>query len=231
VTGVAPTETHYQVLGLEPRATAEQIEKAYQFHLGLYGEEALATYSLLDAEELRLARARVHEAFEVLRDPSRRYEYDVANGFASGGSLVIRFPMGAPADTPVAASQAEPPQPHGDLPAASIPGVTAASTGLPPAASAPPAAAPVRTPPRVLPDPVDGAALRRFREERGISLREISLVSKVGVRYLEYIEADRHALLPASVYLRGFLQEYARVVGLEPRRTAESYMAGVPRDS
>jgi curved DNA-binding protein CbpA len=251
VTGVAPTETHYQVLGLEPRATAEQIEKAYKFHLGLYGEEALATYSLLDAEELRLARARVHEAFEVLRDPSRRYEYDVANGFVSGGSLVIRFPMGAPAerpagpptdkpmgapaespaDNPVAASQAEPPQPDADPPPASIPGVTAASTGLPPAASAPPAAAPVRTPPRVLPDPVDGAALRRFREERGISLREISLVSKVGVRYFEYIEADRHALLPASVYLRGFLQEYARVVGLEPRRTAESYLAGVPRDS
>ena len=36
------------------------------------------------------------------------------------------------------------------------------------------------------------------------------------MRYLEYIEADRHALLPAPVYLRGFLQEYARATGLEP---------------
>ena len=229
---MAPPETHYQVLGLEPRATAEQIERAYHFHLGLYGEEALATYSLLDADELRLARARVQEAFEVLRDPSRRHEYDVANGFVSGGTLVIRFPAATPADKPagVAADKPaglpvdKPAAPVADRPAAPIPATAAPSTDGP-------AAAPVRPPPHVLPDPVDGAALRRFREERGVSLREISLVTKVGVRYLEYIEADRHALLPAPVYLRGFLQEYARVVGLEPRRTAESYMARVPRDS
>jgi len=210
VTGVAPAETHYQVLGLEPRATGEQIEKSYLFHLGLYGEEALATYSLLDADELREARARVQEAFETLRDPVRRYEYDVANGFVSAGALVVPFP------TPAAPNPARPP---------------AASVARPAALGVPPEAARVRHAPQVLPDPVDGAALRRFREERGVSLRDISLVTKVGVRYLEYIEADRHALLPAPVYLRGFLQEYARVVGLEPRRTAESYLAGVPRDS
>ncbi len=97
---------------------------------------------------------------------------------------------------------------------------------------------PVRTPPppppplpapQVLEPPVDGAALRRFREGRGISLKDIAARSKVGVRYLEYIEADRHALLPAPVYLRGFLQEYARATGLEPRRTAEAYMSRVRR--
>ena len=37
----------------------------------------------------------------------------------------------------------------------------------------------------------------------------------------EYIEAERFELLPAPVYLRGFLQEYARAVGLDPRRTAD----------
>ena len=56
----------------------------------------------------------------------------------------------------------------------------------------------------------------------------ISLRSKVGVRYLEYIEQERHALLPPPVYLRGFLQEYASALGLEPRRTAEAYMALLP---
>jgi cytoskeletal protein RodZ len=79
-------------------------------------------------------------------------------------------------------------------------------------------------PPALLPEPVSGAGLRRFREERGIELRRIAEQTKVGLRFLEYIEQDRHTLLPADVYLRGFLREYARVVGLEPARTAESYM-------
>ena len=61
--------------------------------------------------------------------------------------------------------------------------------------------------------------------------REIAARSKIGVRFLEYIEEDRHGLLPAPVYLRGFLQEYARAVGLDPRRTADAYLARLRRRS
>ena len=77
--------------------------------------------------------------------------------------------------------------------------------------------------------------LDRFYRERDWrrfqSLKDIAARSKIGVRYLEYIEADRHALLPAPVYLRGFLQEYARATGLEPQRTAEAYMSRLRRAS
>jgi cytoskeletal protein RodZ len=76
---------------------------------------------------------------------------------------------------------------------------------------------------------VTGADLKKIRESRGVSLRGIALVTKIGVRYLEYIEEDRLALLPAAVYLRGFLMEYGRALGLDPLRTAESYMARLPR--
>ena len=79
----------------------------------------------------------------------------------------------------------------------------------------------------VLPDPLTGADLKRFRESRGIALRDIATASKVGVRYLEYIEAERLEVLPAPVYLRGFVQEYARVVGLDPRPTADSYLTRI----
>jgi flagellar biosynthesis protein FlhG len=83
--------------------------------------------------------------------------------------------------------------------------------------------------PHVLPEPITGSVLRRYREERGISLRDIANQSKIGTRYLEYIEGDRLDMLPAAVYLRGFLQEYARALGLDPRRTANAYMAQFPR--
>ncbi len=72
---------------------------------------------------------------------------------------------------------------------------------------------------------MSGLTLKQFRSQRGISLREIADTTKIGLRYLEYIEGDRHSSLPAAVYLRGFLQEYAKAVGLDPRQTAEAYLA------
>ncbi len=160
-----PVETHYGVLGLGPRASFDQIERAYRHAAGLYEEDSLATYSLLDAEERQAARARVEEAFAVLKDPIRRFEYDRQLGLDSG----------------------------------------AAPSFAPPVAAAAPAAARVAA--IALPEPVTGADLKRFRESRGIALREIATASKVGVRYFEYIEADRRDVLPAPVYLRGFLQD------------------------
>jgi curved DNA-binding protein CbpA len=86
---------------------------------------------------------------------------------------------------------------------------------------APSSAAPAAELPAVL----TGADLRKIREARGVSLRSIEAVTKIGVRFLEYIEEDRFAFLPAPVYLRGFLHEYAKVVGIDPRRAADAYMS------
>jgi flagellar biosynthesis protein FlhG len=100
------------------------------------------------------------------------------------------------------------------------------------AAEEAPAHAPVPAPhpsgPVVLAEAVTGAALRRFREAKGVPLEEIAHKSKISSRFLRYIEDERFDMLPAPVYLRGFLQEYARAVGLEPRGTAEAYLSRVP---
>ena len=80
-----------------------------------------------------------------------------------------------------------------------------------------------------LPDPVTGADLKRFRESRGVTLARIAADSKVGQRTFEDIEGDRFDRLPAVVYVRGFLREYARAVGLDPVATAESFVSRLPR--
>jgi hypothetical protein len=182
----------YEVLGVDPKATAEQVERAYRFSLEMYGDAALATYSLLAPSELAEMRAKVEEAYLVLRDPVRRQFYDMGDSDAPA-SLPLPFP--APEQ---------------------------AAVGVP---AAPPALASNRT----LADPVTGPDLRAVRLESGVTLQEIAASTKIGVRFLEYIESDRFSLLPAPVYLRSFLHEYARAIGLEPRRTAESYMARLPR--
>jgi len=187
--------THYDVLGLDPRASREQVEKAYRFCLDMYGEGAIATYSLLDRKEVDAARARIHQAYEVLSDAPRRREYDLGLGIQSSSAPLLPFP-----------SQGDAPGGGEGAPA----GEASGELDLPPG-------------------PVTGPELKRLRESRGVSLREIAQVSKIGIRFLEYIEDDRFPFLPAAVYLRGFLQEYAKAVGLDPRRTAEAYMVRVPK--
>ena len=76
-----------------------------------------------------------------------------------------------------------------------------------------------------------GNELRQAREAKGISLRDIAQRSKIGVRFLEYLEQERFDMLPAPVYIRGFVMEYARAVGLDASSTVEAYLARVPPHS
>lgn len=69
---------YYELLGLERTASADEIWEAYQAALATYREGSLAVYGLVTEEERRLVLERVQEAFQVLRDPEKRKEYDLA---------------------------------------------------------------------------------------------------------------------------------------------------------
>jgi cytoskeletal protein RodZ len=69
-----------------------------------------------------------------------------------------------------------------------------------------------------------GGWLRRQRELRQVSLREIADITKISIRYLEALEEDRFDVLPAPVFAKGFLREYARYVGLDPDEVVNTYL-------
>jgi len=60
-----------------------------------------------------------------------------------------------------------------------------------------------------------GSELRQAREERGLSLREISSRTRIRIPVLRAIEQDDYTLVPSGIVLRGFLKLYAHEVGLE----------------
>lgn len=68
-----------------------------------------------------------------------------------------------------------------------------------------------------------GSWLRQQRELREITLREISDATKISLRYLEALEDERFDLLPAPVFAKGFLRQYARYVGIDPEEVVNFF--------
>src|SRR5437773_7853208 len=73
-------DTLYSVLGIDPGASPDQVERAYRFSINLSEEDSLATTSVLEPTEAALQRHRVREAYEVLSDPEKRRAYDEGLG-------------------------------------------------------------------------------------------------------------------------------------------------------
>lgn len=71
--------------------------------------------------------------------------------------------------------------------------------------------------------PTLGEELRKERELRGISLKEIADSTKISKRFLEAIERDDIGALPAAVFTRGFVREYARYLGLNAEEMVSRY--------
>ena len=61
-----------------------------------------------------------------------------------------------------------------------------------------------------------GEILKTTREEQGLSLEEISLLTKVNQKYLSAIEADNWDVLPSTVQQKGFVRTYARALEIDP---------------
>jgi len=80
------------------------------------------------------------------------------------------------------------------------------------------------------PDPPEpgkslGAYLKNRREDLGLTLRDVAAKTKIRTTYLEHIENQRLSDLPAPVYLRGFVLEFARVLSLpDPESIAATYL-------
>src|SRR5471032_2645838 len=54
--------------------------------------------------------------------------------------------------------------------------------------------------------------LTTIRENRGISLQQISSSTKIGVRVLEAIERGEFRKLPGGIYSTSYIRQYARAI-------------------
>jgi flagellar biosynthesis protein FlhG len=73
-------------------------------------------------------------------------------------------------------------------------------------------------------DDVSGAVLKKIREARGIELGDIAHRTKISERHLRAIEEERFGDMPAAVYVRGYVMEYAKSIRIDPQKAVESYL-------
>jgi cytoskeletal protein RodZ len=76
-----------------------------------------------------------------------------------------------------------------------------------------------------------GIRMRRLREERGVSLRQIADVTRISVSVLEALERGDISRLPGGIFSRAFVRSYATEVGLDPEQTVRDFMSQFPHDS
>src|ERR1700745_3800506 len=72
-----------------------------------------------------------------------------------------------------------------------------------------------------------GDRLKKQREQRSISLDDISVSTKIGTRMLRALEEEKFDQLPGGIFNKGFVRAYARHVGLDEEQTLTDYLAAL----
>src|SRR5215471_1825761 len=72
-----------------------------------------------------------------------------------------------------------------------------------------------------------GETLRRERLKRNLDLEKISRELKISSRFLEAIEEERFDKLPAGVFAKSFVRQYARLLGLDEEELANQVQRAI----
>ena len=70
-----------------------------------------------------------------------------------------------------------------------------------------------------------GARLRQQRESKALTVPDVVKLTKIPEKTLGHLEDGAFELLPAEVFVRGFLKSYCRAVGLDVDGTIRDYEA------
>src|SRR5689334_19446866 len=75
-----------------------------------------------------------------------------------------------------------------------------------------------------------GDHLRAARTARGITIRDISIRTRIALRSLEALEQNEIGKLPGGIFSRAFVRAYAQEVGLDPDETVRLFVQQFPVD-
>lgn len=203
------TKNYYQTLEVDTKASKMEIEKAFELAKQTYSPDSLATHSLVSPAEGRRILSKIKEAYQVLIDDNSRRIYDQ---YLLKSSREFVKNQGVGREMAISANQPPPGNPLSSIIKRSTSSGSGSGKGTEQSDTSP---GMVR---------YDGAELKRIREENGIELRTVAEKTKINITTLKFIEGNNFKLLPAPFYVKNFLVQYCKCIGLDHKKVTESYM-------
>lgn len=236
---------YYEILEVALDAPQTEIHKAYQRAKTTYSQDNPALYSMFSKDEARELLRMIEEAYSVLGNQTLRKSYDeslMRLGSSNGGAR-------GPAQAQAPAAQLESQHralpdfngPEGGAKAQSSSSATSETSDSytvrkkeAPKTNLPPGTGKTAFGTYKLDDSFeseiaacaefDGSFLQKIRLYKNLSLDKMSEVSRISRTYLMAVETDDYKSLPAAVFVRGFVVQIARALGLDENKVASSYM-------
>lgn len=220
-------KNYYEVLEIPTTAKSEDIYHSYQRAKFAYSSESLAIYSLISGEECRNILNLIDEAYSILSDPAKRKRYDEARGLNTDFTNMSYNSLG---QREAVSNREEFPQPS----ASSLFQNTSSSS--PSASNVTKLVAQNQFALNFVANAdfekeiaetleFSGAFLRKIREYKNLEMQRLCDMTKVSRHHLQDIEVEDFSRLPAAVYVRGFVFQYAKCLKLKPELVANSYIA------
>lgn len=201
-------KNYYEVLEVAPNASADDIQKAYTAARSAYSGDSLALYSLLSEEEAHKVLELIEEAYNILSNPTKRKKYNQARGIIveeTTNYMATAKPRGEEDNHEGVVDQMN------RLVAKKRYGLeyeqnTDFEKEIEQCSE------------------FTGEFLKSIREYKKVDIPRMSDMTKISKTFIGYIENEDVEKMPAIVYVRGFVYQYAKVLKLNPDLVANSYL-------
>lgn len=220
-------QTFYEILEVQPGARQNEIHAAYQRAKAAYSPESPALYTMFTPEEARELLLLIEEAYQTLSNQPLRQEYD--KKLQQTKNLHVpsdELPDFDPESVKEVLKSRE-----GNSNSSS----NSKATQRPNKSSVVPEGFKktrysiyevdenFENEIRTFED-FDGPMLTRIRQYKRINIDQMSQETRISKTYLTALESNDFAALPAPVFVRGFVVQVARILGLDDKKVADAYM-------
>lgn len=208
-------KNYYEVLDLTPEATEEDIRDAYIKAKNSYSGDNPAFYSILGPEDCERILNEIEEAYSVLGVHAKRIKYDKAKGFETPMSIKNQSQFVEPSMH----QEFNYDQDHSMISQATVNKVTAIKKYKLQYKQDHDFEHEIENQTNFT-----GAFLKKIREYKQVSIEKLAEMTRISKTYIKIIENDEYDKLPAEVYARGFIFQYAKTLKLNADFVAQSYM-------
>lgn len=218
----AEKKNYYEVLEVDTSANPQQIESAYLRAKNAYSGDSVAMYSLMTKDECQAILSQIEEAYSILGFPEKRREYDRLRGFNQSGLSSSRstshsMKTSHPDERSQDAVEYE--DYSSNLNEAKVSKLTAQKKFGLEFNEDPEMDRKIRES-----SDFTGTFLKEIREYKNVSIERMADMTRISKTHLTAIENEDVKKLPAEVYVRGFVYQYAKVLKLNPDQVATSYL-------